>query len=179
MTATRRFALIDRDGTINVDKHFLSDPDELELIPGSGQAIARLNQAGWGIIVVTNQSGIGRGKFDLARVELIHAKLHKLLAEYGAHVDDIEICPHGPDQNCLCRKPLPGLVEKALNKFDFDPEQSVMIGDKEADVGLGHAIGAKSFLVRTGYGSSQEAHTKADYVVDNLACAVDIILAKV
>ena len=111
----RRFALLDRDGTINVDKHYLSDPEQLELIPGSGEAIARLNQAGWGVLVVTNQSGIGRGYFDHARLDQIHTRLHELLAQHGAHVDGIEICPHAPDFDCTCRKPLPELVELAPN----------------------------------------------------------------
>ena len=174
----RRFALIDRDGTVNVDKHYLSDPDQLELIPGSGEAIARLNKAGWGVVLVTNQSGIGRGYFGLDRLEQIHVRLHCLLAELNAHVDDIEICPHGPDQDCACRKPLPGMVESAVAKLGFDPKQAVMIGDKEADVGLGHAVGAVSYLVRTGYGKNCEAATEADYVVDDLAAAVDMILAR-
>ena len=172
----RRFALLDRDGTVNVDKHYLSDPDQLELIAGSGEAIARLNQAGWGVVIVTNQSGIGRGYFDLERLEQIHARLHQLLAAHGAHVDDIQICPHGPDDDCPCRKPLPGLVEAAAQRLGFDPKLAIMVGDKEADVGLGHAVGATSFLVRTGYGKTQEANTKADYVVDDLAAAVEIAL---
>ncbi len=173
----RRFALIDRDGTVNVDKHYLSDPALLELIPGSGEAIARLNQAGWGVVLVTNQSGIAKGLFDLDRLEQIHARLHELLALHGAHVDSIEICPHGPQDTCDCRKPLPGLVDSAVAKFGFDPKRSVMIGDKEADVGLGHAVGAVSYLVRTGYGADSEPGTKADHVVDTLAAAVDMILA--
>ena len=174
----RRFALLDRDGTVNVDKHYLSDPDQLELIPGSGEAIARLNKAGWGVVIVTNQSGIGRGYFDLDRLAQIHARLHELLAAHNAHVDLIEVCPHGPDSDCLCRKPLPGMVLRAADQLGFDPKRAIVVGDKEADIGLGHAVGATAFLVRTGYGQSQEATTKADYVVDNLAAAVELALAQ-
>ena len=173
----RRFALLDRDGTVNVDKHYLSDPDQLELLPGSGEAIARLNKAGWGVVIVTNQSGIGRGYFDMDRLAQIHARLHELLAEHGAHVDDIQICPHGPNDDCLCRKPLPGMVLRAAEHLGFDPKNAIMVGDKEVDVGLGHAVGATSFLVRTGYGRTQESTTKADHVVDDLAAAVDLVLA--
>ena len=172
----RRFALLDRDGTINVDKHYLSDPEQLELIPGAGEAIARLNQAGWGVLVVTNQSGIGRGYFDEARLEQIHTRLHELLAQHGAHVDGIEVCPHAPDTDCACRKPLPDMVQRAAQRLGFDPKQSIMVGDKEADVGLGHAVGAVSFLVRTGYGKSQEPTTKADHVMDDLKAVVDMVL---
>ena len=117
----RRFALIDRDGTLNVEKHYLSDPDQLELIPGAGEAVARLNRAGWGVVVVTNQSGIARGYFDLARLDAIHERLHQLLAAHGAHIDGLEICPHGPDQDCLCRKPLPGMALQAAKRLKFDP----------------------------------------------------------
>jgi D-glycero-D-manno-heptose 1,7-bisphosphate phosphatase len=101
-----------------------------------------------------------------------------LLAAHGAKVDGIEICPHGPKDECNCRKPLPGMVENAVAKFGFDPKQSVMIGDKEVDIGLGHAVGAISYLVRTGYGKETESGTKADHVVDDLAAAVDMILSR-
>ena len=175
--AARRFALIDRDGTINVDKHYLADPDLLELLPGAAAAIRRLNQAGWGVVVVTNQSGIARGKLDLAKLELIHAKFHALLAAEGAHVDAINICPHGPDDDCACRKPLPGLVDAARAQFGFDPAQAVVIGDKEADVELGLGVGATAILVRTGYGRTFEATTRATHIADDLSAAVDIVLA--
>jgi len=174
----RRFALIDRDGTINVEKHYLSDPDHLELLPGAGEAIARLNKAGWGVVIITNQSGIGRGYFDLERLGEIHERLAQLLDAHGAHVDGIEICHHAPEDDCICRKPLPGMALRAAERLGFDPKQAVMIGDKEADVGLGHSVGAISYLVRTGYGKSHEATTKADHVVDDLAAAVDILLSQ-
>lgn len=173
---SRRFVLIDRDGTINVEKHYLSDPNQLELYPGVGDAIRRLNQAGFGVAVVTNQSGIARGYFDLARLETIHARLHQLLAEHGAHVDGIYLCPHGPDDDCTCRKPLPGMVEQAVNDHGFDPARSVMVGDKEVDVEMGLAVGAETFLVRTGHGAKYVATTKAHHVADDLAAAVDMLL---
>lgn len=173
----KRFALIDRDGTLNVEKHYLSDPDQLELYPGAGAAIRRLNEAGFGVAVLTNQSGIARGYFDLATLERIHARLRELLAAEGAHVDGIYLCPHGPDDDCACRKPLPGMVEQAVAEHGFDPAQAFMIGDKEVDVELGKAVGATTFLVRTGHGAKAvAAGTKADYVVDDLAAAMEIIL---
>jgi D-glycero-D-manno-heptose 1,7-bisphosphate phosphatase len=174
MTA-RRFALIDRDGTINVEKHYLSDPDQLELYPGVGAAIRRLNRIGLGVAVVTNQSGIARGYFDMERLEQIHTRLYTMLEAEGAAIDGIYICPHGPADACDCRKPLPGMVAQAVTEHHFDPAQSFMIGDKEVDVELGRAVGAVTFLVRTGHGHAHVEGTKADYVVDDLAEAVRII----
>ncbi len=173
----RPFVLIDRDGTINVEKHYLSDPDQLELLPGAGDAIARLNRAGFGVVVVTNQSGIARGYFGLDRLAAIHDRLIRLLAGQGAHLDGIEICPHGPNDDCQCRKPLPGMVTQAAGRLGFDPARSVVVGDKEVDVELGLAVGATTFLVRTGHGMTYAAASKAHHVVDDLATAVDKILA--
>jgi D-glycero-D-manno-heptose 1,7-bisphosphate phosphatase len=174
MTA-RRFALIDRDGTINVEKHYLSDPEQLELYPGVGAAIRRLNRLGLGVAVVTNQSGIARGYFDLKRLEQIHTRLYAMLESEGAAIDGIYICPHGPADSCDCRKPLPGMVAQAVAEHHFDPALSFMIGDKEVDVELGRAVGAVTFLVRTGHGPAHVEGTKADYVVDDLPEAVRII----
>lgn len=174
---SKRFVLIDRDGTLNVEKNYLSDPAELELIPGAGAALKRLRDAGFGIAVVTNQSGIARGYFDLDRLAQIHARLGELLAAEGALVDGIYLCPHGPDDDCACRKPLPGMIEQAAAEHGFDPARAVVIGDKEADVELGRGVGATTILVRTGYGRKTEAKgSRADHVADDLPAAVDIIL---
>ncbi|CAA7612162.1 D-glycero-beta-D-manno-heptose 1,7-bisphosphate 7-phosphatase [Magnetospirillum sp. UT-4] len=177
MPDARRFVLIDRDGTLNVEKHYLSDPDDFVLIPGAGAAIRRLKDAGFGVAVITNQSGIARGYFDLARLDRIHARMTELLAAEGAAVDGVYLCPHGPDDDCACRKPLPGMVEQAVAEHGFDPARSVMIGDKEVDVELGLAVGAETFLVRTGHGAKHVAGTKAHHVVDDLPAAVEMILA--
>jgi D-glycero-D-manno-heptose 1,7-bisphosphate phosphatase len=171
----RRFVLIDRDGTINVEKHYLSDPDQVELYPGVAAAIRRLNQLNMGVVVITNQSGVARGYFDLARLEQIHTRLYALLESEGAAIDGIYICPHGPDDDCDCRKPLPGMVSQAVAEHHFDPARAFMIGDKEVDVELGQAVGAQTFLVRTGHGPKFVEGTKADHVVDDLAAAVRII----
>lgn len=176
MVTKRRFVLIDRDGTLNVEKHYLSDPDQLELYPGAGSAIRRLNEAGYGVAVVTNQSGIARGYFNLTRLDAIHHRLMALLAAEGARVDGIYICPHGPQDDCTCRKPLPGMVEQAVAEHGFDPAAAAMVGDKEVDVELGLAVGATTFLVRTGHGAKAVATTKAHHVVEDLPAAVAIIL---
>lgn len=174
---SKRFVLIDRDGTINVEKHYLSDPDQLELYPGVGAALKQLQDAGFGLAVITNQSGIARGYFDLARLDQIHDRLRALLAAEGVTLDGIYLCPHGPDDDCACRKPLPGMVEQAVAEHGFDPAQGYVIGDKEVDVELGRAVGATTLLVRTGHGGkAATAGSKADHVVDDLPAAVDIVL---
>lgn len=175
----KRFVLIDRDGTLNVEKNYLSDPDQLELIPGAGAALRRLRDAGFGIAVVTNQSGIARGYFDLTQLERVHSRLRDLLAAEGVAIDGVYLCPHGPDDDCRCRKPLPGMIEQAVAEHGFDPRAAVVIGDKEADVELGRGVGATAILVRTGYGRKTEAKgTRADHVADDLPAAVDFILSR-
>lgn len=174
--SARPFVLVDRDGTVNVEKEYLSDPDQLELIPGTADGLRRLQAAGYGIAVVTNQSGIARGYFDLDRLAAIHDRLRGMLAAEGVFVDGIYICPHGPADACDCRKPLPGMVDQAVAEHGFDPARAFMIGDKEVDVEMGLAVGATTILVRTGYGRKYEATTKAHHVADNLAQAADFIL---
>lgn len=179
MSSPRRFVLIDRDGTVNVEKHYLSDPDQLQLIDGVGAALRRLSQAGFGIAIITNQSGIARGYFNRERLDQIHARLTQMLEAEGVRLDGIYICPHGPDDDCDCRKPLPGMAEQAMAEHGFDPKLSTVIGDKEVDVELGQAIGAATFLVRTGHGEKYAASSKADHVVADLPAAVDIMLGEI
>lgn len=173
----QRFVLLDRDGTINVERHYLSHPDQVELIVNGGRGLAALSQLGLGLIVVTNQSGVGRGLFDLARLEQIHTRLRELLAAEGVQLDGIYSCPHLPEDACRCRKPLDGLVEDAARKHGFRPEECFVIGDKPCDIELGRAIGATTFLVRTGYGSQvdPESAAQADYVVDDLWNAAQVV----
>ena len=170
----RRFVMLDRDGTLNVERDYLSDPAGLELLPGVPQALRRLRDLGFGLVVVSNQSGVGRGYFTLETVDLIHDKLRALLAAEGASVDAIYICPHAPDQPCDCRKPLPGMVDQAVAEFGFDPARGFVVGDKEADIDLAHSVGAKAILVRTGWGRDTEAANdcQPDIIVDDLPAAV-------
>jgi D-glycero-D-manno-heptose 1,7-bisphosphate phosphatase len=173
---TKRFVLIDRDGTLIVEKCYLSDPDQLELIPGAALALKRLQKAGWGICMVTNQSGIARGYFDMKQLGKVHQRLTEMLARFDVELDGIYLCPHGPNDECDCRKPLPGMIHQAMAAQGFNPGQAWVIGDKEADVGVGHAVGATSILVRTGYGKHYESETKADFIVDDLPAGIDVIL---
>jgi D-glycero-D-manno-heptose 1,7-bisphosphate phosphatase len=176
LALAKRFVLVDRDGTLNLEKNYLSVPDQLELIPGAGLALKRLQDADWGICVVSNQSGVARGYFDMEQLAKVHRRLEEMLTRFDVRLNGIYLCPHSPDDGCNCRKPLPGMVHQAMAEHGFDPRQAWMVGDKEVDVGLGHAVGAKSILVRTGYGKRYESETKADFIADDLAQAVDLIL---
>lgn len=173
MNSSRPFVLLDRDGTLNVEKNYLSDPDELALFPGTTCALKKLRALGYGLVVVTNQSGVGRGYFTAQTLERVHDRLRELLAADGASVDAIYICPHRPDEECDCRKPLPGMAEQAIAEFGFDPKRSIVIGDKSADIDLGRAIGATTILVRTGWGADHERDRtcEPDVIVDDLAQA--------
>jgi D-glycero-D-manno-heptose 1,7-bisphosphate phosphatase len=175
---SRRFALVDRDGTINVERDHLVDPDELELIPGSAAALRRLrDELGLGIVVVTNQAHVGRGLLSPAMLDEIHARLVSMLAAEGATVDAIVHCPHRPEDGCACRKPAPGLALEAAARFGFEPSDAFVVGDHAGDMGMGRTIGATTLFVRTGHGAEEldDAEGLADHVADDLAAAVDII----
>jgi histidinol-phosphate phosphatase family protein len=173
----RRFVALDRDGTIIVERHYLSDPAQVELLPGATQGLRQLQDMGLGLVVITNQSGIGRGFFDGARLALIHQRMCVLLEAEGVHLDGIYFCPHTPEAGCTCRKPGTGLIELAAKELDFWPETSFVIGDQPCDIELGQRIGATTFLVRTGYGAQVAfaAAVAPDYVVDNIWRAAQII----
>lgn len=172
----RRFVLIDRDGTLIVEKHYLCNPDQVELIARAAPALRRLQMAGWGICVLTNQSGIARGYFDEQQLADVHQRLADLLAGFEVRLDGIFICPHGPNDGCICRKPLPGMIHEAVSVHGFDARQAWMVGDKEVDIASGSAAGARTILVRTGYGRTYEPDTRADFIADDLAAAVERIL---
>lgn len=175
---TRRFALVDRDGTINQERHHLASAEDLALIPGAAAALVRLrDELDMGIVVVSNQAEVGRGNLAPDTLAEINARLLQLLRTNGASVDAIFVCPHTPEDGCRCRKPAPGLAEQAIERFGFDPTEAVVIGDHAGDMGLGRAIGATTILVRTGHGFEEEpaARPLADHVADDLLGAVAII----
>jgi histidinol-phosphate phosphatase family protein len=170
--------LIDRDGTIIRERHHLRQVDHVELLEGAGDALARLRLAGHKIAVITNQSVVGRGLLSMRGLDEIHERMRQLLAAHGADVDGIFVCPHVPAAGCRCRKPRTGLVQQAASELDFHPSAAIVIGDKATDMGLGRATGATTILVRTGYGSVSVpgADQNADFVVDDLAAAAEIVL---
>jgi D-glycero-D-manno-heptose 1,7-bisphosphate phosphatase len=155
--AARRFVLLDRDGTVNVERHYLSAPEQLCLLPGAAEGMRQMRAMGLGLAIVTNQSGVGRGFFDLARLAEIHDRLRAMLHEQGVELDGVYFCPHAPETGCVCRKPLPGLIHQAAAEHGFVPHECIVIGDKACDLALGHAVGAQTILVRTGYGVQAEA----------------------
>jgi histidinol-phosphate phosphatase family protein len=173
----RRVALLDRDGTLIVDRQFLADPAGVELMPGAAEGLRRLRALGLGLVVVSNQSGVGRGYFGLAEVERVNARMIELLAAEGARLDALYYCPHAPEAGCACRKPRPGLVERAAREIGFDPRRSFMIGDREVDVALGRAVGAVTVLIRPDADGGRQAAARAtaDHVRASLAEAAALI----
>jgi D-glycero-D-manno-heptose 1,7-bisphosphate phosphatase len=176
----RRAVFLDRDGTINVEKDYLHRPEEFEFIPGAPEAIAMLKDAGYLVVVVTNQSGVARGYYGEADVERIHHHMDELLAAYGTSVDGYYFCPHHPEKglgayltDCDCRKPLPGMLLMAAAELAIDLAASWMIGDKLADMEAGRGAGCATALVLTGYGVEQAALLPEDVPVyaDLLAAA--------
>ena len=148
-----KLIILDRDGVINEDSDdYIRSPEEFVPLPGSLEAIARLNRAGWTVAVATNQSGIARGFYDERVLTAMHEKLARLLAEIGGHVDYIAWCPHGPDDACDCRKPLPGLLNEIANHFETDLQNVPVIGDSLRDLQAARTVGARPVLVLTGKG---------------------------
>ena len=171
---------LDRDGTIIQERHHLCDPDGVELLPGAAGAMRQLRSLGCRLVVVTNQSVIGRGMTDEIGLAQIHDRLRELLIVEGVELDAIYYCPHTSEDNCNCRKPATGMIDRAKLDFDFDPKQAFVIGDKPCDVHLGNAIGATSILVRTGHGREhhESPDLNADFIVDDLSQAARAIEEK-
>ncbi|MBC7963697.1 MAG: D-glycero-beta-D-manno-heptose 1,7-bisphosphate 7-phosphatase [Steroidobacteraceae bacterium] len=176
----KRAVFLDRDGTINVEKEYLYRIADFEFISRAADAVRLLNEAGFLVVVVTNQSGVARGYYTEEDVENLHRHIDRELEKTGARVDVWLYCPHHPDGRgsyglpCNCRKPLPGMLKEAAQRFDIDLKTSIMIGDKLADVSAGQAAGCRTILVRTGYGADQECHLpEATAVFDNLLEAVE------
>jgi histidinol-phosphate phosphatase family protein len=174
---------LDRDGCLIEERHYLADPAAVTLLPGVGDALRRARTAGYLLIAVSNQSGLGRGRFTIAELEAVMARCDELLVAAGAGLDAYFYCPHAPADHCPCRKPALGLLAEAARRFAWDPRRSWVIGDKQSDVDLGIRAGIGALLVRTGYGSAEERRLAgrsardAVTVVDDLSAAVAGILA--
>jgi dTDP-glucose 4,6-dehydratase len=172
-----RCVLLDRDGTLIEERNYITDAGQVELIPGVAGALRRLKEIGLLAVVITNQSALGRGYLDEPGLNAIHDRLQALLGAQGVRLDAIYHCPHRPDDDCLCRKPRSGLVERAAGELGFDPGESFVIGDKACDIDMGRNVGATTLLVRTGYGAQVAADSAAqpDYVVNDLSAATEVI----
>ena len=153
-----KLVILDRDGVINYDSaEFIKKPEEWIPIPGSLEAIARLNQAGYRAVIATNQSGVGRGLLDMATLNAIHDKMHKALAHVGGRIDAVFYCPHAQDANCGCRKPKPGLLEDITRRFSVDLAGVPCIGDSLRDLQAAAQVEAQPILVLTGKGKQTAA----------------------
>ncbi|ABA88532.1 D-glycero-D-mannoheptose-1,7-bisphosphate phosphatase [Syntrophotalea carbinolica DSM 2380] len=182
--APRKAVFLDRDGTVNVEKNYLHRVEDFTFIPGVPQAIRRLNDAGFLVVVVTNQSGVARGYFELDDVHRLHNHIGRLLISESAHIDGFFICPHHPEagqgqwrKRCDCRKGEPGLLLQAAEQLNIDLHRSFMVGDKPADMDAGRRAGCTPLLVLTGYGA--ETAQSLDPSIGRYASlveAVDFIL---
>lgn len=146
-----KLVILDRDGTINEDSaEYVKSPSEWQPLPGALAAIARLNHAGWHVVVASNQSGLGRGLFDVASLNAMHAKMHTMLAAVGGRIDAIFYCPHAPDDHCHCRKPEPGLFEQIGERYGIDLQDVPAVGDTPRDLVAAVTAGCEPHLVLTG-----------------------------
>ncbi|MEW5807229.1 MAG: D-glycero-beta-D-manno-heptose 1,7-bisphosphate 7-phosphatase [Acidobacteriota bacterium] len=181
---------MDRDGTVSYEVGYVNHPERYDIMPGSAEAIAKINSSGYLAIVITNQAGVARGYFREEMINAIHEKLKKLLAEKGARLDGIYYCPHHPDvgdppyrQRCCCRKPEPGMLLQAQKELDIDLSRSYIIGDSIKDIQTGANAGVRGILVLTGYGKgefeygSDKWKVKPIHVAENLLDAVKWVLS--
>lgn len=153
-SARQKLVILDRDGVINFDSaNFIKSPDEWRPLPGSLEAIARLAQAGYRVVVATNQSGVGRGLLDMATLNAIHDKLHKAVAAAGGRIDALFFCPHTAESECACRKPKPGMLLEIAARYNTDLRDVPAIGDSLRDLEAAVAVGARPILVLTGKGT--------------------------
>lgn len=175
-----KLIILDRDGVINQDSdEFIKTVDEFIPLPGSLEAIARLNQAGYRVTIATNQSGIARGYYDIATLNAMHDKLRRLLSNFGAGIDMIAFCPHGPDDNCNCRKPEAGMYREIAERFETSLKGVPVIGDSLRDLVAAKEVGARPILVRTGKGIrtlEKGEGLEGVSVYDDLATAVSALL---
>ena len=183
----KKLIILDRDGVINEDSDdYIKSPEEYVPVPGSLEAITLLNKAGYTVVVASNQSGIARGYFNQDTLDKMHDKLSALLAKKGGRIDRIYVCPHGPDDNCDCRKPRPGLLKDILKDYPVDPRKVIVIGDSLKDLQVARAVEMVPVLVRTGKGANTEAMINNDdnykiefeniKIYDDLSQAVEDLL---
>lgn len=164
-----RVIFLDRDGTVNVETHYLHRPEDVRLLPGAAEGIRRFNDNGFQVVVISNQAGIGRGYYTEKEFRAVNQRLNQLLGEQGAHIDSFYFCPHHPEAGigeyrrvCRCRKPDVGMFEEAEREFAVDKAHSYMIGDKRIDTQAGHNFGIRSVLVSTGYGKEEASQAQTE-----------------
>ena len=180
-----KLVILDRDGTINQDRDdYVKSAAEWLPLPGALEAIARLNHAGWRVVVASNQSGLGRGLFDVAALNDLHANMHKLLTAAGGRIDAVFYCPHSPEETCNCRKPLPGLYEQIGERYGMDLKGVHTVGDSLRDLQAGAAAGCSPHLVYTGKSEKLKGQAlpvdlpQGTVVHDDLGAFADWLLAQ-
>lgn len=170
---------LDRDGTINEEKNYLSREEEFKFIPGAIEGLRLLRENRFKLIVITNQSGIGRGFLEKEKVERVNEKMRRELSERGVELDAVYVCPHAPEEGCDCRKPKNALVKRAGKEFKLDLEKSFFVGDKTIDIRLGKNCNGKTILLKTGYGGrDKKFKVEPDYLAEDLRDAAEIILSE-
>jgi D-glycero-D-manno-heptose 1,7-bisphosphate phosphatase len=171
-----KVVILDRDGTMVIDRGYLGDPAGLEFLPKAEEGLRSLYSQGYRLVVITNQSGVGRGLFPIERVYAMNARLERMVEEAGAKLERVYFCPHAPDAACACRKPALRLMTQAAADLGFDPISAIVIGDKESDMEFGRRAGALTMLIRKP--ESRHVSTTPDYVVENLKEAADIVSSR-
>lgn len=179
-----KWVVLDRDGTINHDpEDFIRSPDDWRPLPGALEAVARLNQGGWRVVIASSQSGLDRGLFDVATLNAVHARMHRMLADVGGRIEAVFFCPHAPEDACDCRKPAPGLLLQIARRMGVPASQLVVVGDSVRDMQAAAAAGSQPHLVLTGQSAllhpsrlpeGMPAHTR---VHADLAAFADFLLS--
>lgn len=185
MMTGMKLVILDRDGTINEDSaEFVKSPEEWTPLPGALEAIARLNHAGWHVVIASNQSGLGRGLFDVAMLNAVHDKMNKMLAAVGGRIDAVFYCPHTSEDKCRCRKPGPGLFEQIGERYGLALAEVPMVGDAVRDLIAGATAGCEPHLVLTGKGAAYrgctlpETFPAATRVHADLAAFADFLISR-
>jgi D-glycero-D-manno-heptose 1,7-bisphosphate phosphatase len=176
-SAADKVVVLDRDGTIVVDRDYLSDPAGLEFLPGAAQGLRAMYDDGYRLLVVTNQSGVGRGMFSLDALQKMNERLSEMVSEAGARLERIYFCPHRPDERCACRKPATQLLSDAASELGFEPSHAVVIGDKASDIEFGYNAGATTMLIAASQftAQTQAGGVRPDYVVRDLSEAAELL----
>jgi D-glycero-D-manno-heptose 1,7-bisphosphate phosphatase len=173
-----KVVILDRDGTIVIDRNYLSDAAGLEFLPGAAEGLRAMHEQGYRLIVITNQSGVGRGLFSLQSLEQMNLRLQEMFQSNGARLERVYFCPHRPDEHCQCRKPNTQLLKDAAAELGFEPSRAIVIGDKDSDVEFGKRAGAVTMLVATGDGGRASASIAPDYIVRDLQQAAAVLRSR-
>ena len=176
---TRQVVVLDRDGTIVIDRGYLDHADGLEFLPRAAEGLQKMADQGHRLIVITNQSGVGRGLIPLARLHEMNVRLIQMVREVGAHIERIYFCPHRPEDHCACRKPQIQLMSEAASELGFEPAAAVVIGDKGSDMEFGRRAGAATILISSSPAGSGPVPIRADFIAADLVAAAQVLQQRV